>query len=195
MTRHTVVVDCESTGLRSEDIAVEVAWWDLATGARGQFIPRHDEQWALNFGEARALEINGYRERIEGKPQDDGTETQRLLDVLTGNVLAGSNPNADAGWLEHLFINVVPDALDFADAPRPGMPWHYRMWDLSAYAAGVLGLDELPGLAYTCELLGIEPGDHTAAADVTATGNCFLRLADIARSRTVFDASNEGVSA
>lgn len=167
--RHIVVVDCESTGLRSEDIAVEIAWWNLTTGERGNFIPPHDESWVLRFGEERALEINGYRDRIEGKPQDDDMEVVRLHRVLEGNVLAGSNPTADAGWLAKLF---EARGLD------PVAPWHHRMWDLSAYAAGVLGLTELPGLWGTCQLLGIDPEDdvHAAEAGVATTGLCFLEL-------------------
>jgi hypothetical protein len=55
-------------------------------------------------------------------------------------------------------------------------PWHYRLWELAPYAAGVLGLDYLPGLAELAEHLGVSEPDHSAAGDVTATGEIFLRL-------------------
>lgn len=166
--RHVVVVDLETSGLRPIDVAVEVAWWDLDSDHRGAFIPPHDVDWVLHHGDPQALEINDYfRRGLDREPQDRGyTETRRLHAALSGNTLAGSNPRFDAAMLYDLFFD---DALD----PEP---WHYRLWDLSAYAAGVLGLNELPGLAKVCELLGIPGGDHTAEGDVTATGLCLRML-------------------
>lgn len=170
MTRHLVVVDCETNGLNPDvHEAVEIAWWDLTTDERGCFVPKHDVSKVLAVAEVKALQINRYIDRIADTAHVDSTEQLRALHTaLTGNTLGGSNPTFDAGMLRKFF----------AHGGRVGVlqPWHHRMWDLSAYAAGVLGLDELPGLARVCELLGIEPGDHTAEADVTATGLCFRAL-------------------
>lgn len=180
--RHIVVVDCESTGLRDEDVAVEIAWHDLATGERGSFVPRHDRAWVLEFAEPRALEINGYRERLVDAEQDDGTQARALYALLDGNVLAGSNPTADAEWLEHVFVEAVDLATVDPQSRRPApfRPWHHRMLDLSAYAAGVLSADPaaLPGLWDVCQALGVgtEPDVHSATAGVAVTVACLEAL-------------------
>lgn len=165
--RDLIVVDTETSGLRWFDVAVEVAWHNVDTGEHGCFIPAHPVDWVLAMGEPKALDINGYRDRIAGQPQDDGTQAHRLHDMLRGQALAGSNPAFDWQHLHRLFRS-----YGLVDQP------HHRLPDLSAYAAGVLGLDprNLPGLAKVCQLLGVEPGDHTAAADVAATVACFQAL-------------------
>lgn len=177
--RPIVVVDCESTGLRGIDIAVEVAWIDLATDDRGSFVPQHDVQWVLDEAEPRALEVNGYRERLIKAAQDDGGRARELYDVLDGAVLAGSNPTADAAWLEKLFARHCGE-LATGDRIAPFRPWHHRMLDLSAYAAGVLSLPpgQLPGLWDLCNLLGVtpEPDVHSAAEGAAVTARCFYAL-------------------
>lgn len=163
--RNFVVVDCETNGLNPEiHQAVEIAWWNLTTDERGCYIPEHNVGRVLGLAEVKALQINRYIDRIADRvPVNDFAESSQLRDALRGSTLAGSNPSFDAAMLrKHLRLST-----DL---------WHHRMWDLSAYAAGVLGLDELPGLAKVCELLDIEPGDHTAEADVLATGFCFKAL-------------------
>lgn len=172
--RHVVVVDVETTGFDPDYHAcVEVGWWDLNTGERGHFIPQHDVAEVLGRANVKALQINRYIDRIADQPQDEtGTEVQRLANALDGNTLAGSNPAFDAGFLRTVFKHYEDRSL-IDTAPR----WHHRMWDLAPYAAGVLGMDYLPGLAAVCDQLYIEAQpDHTAEGDVTATGDCFLDL-------------------
>src|SRR6476620_1448968 len=104
--RQLVIVDCESTGLRRGfDIAVEVAWKNVDTGATGWFVPNHSVAWVLHFADPKALEINGYRDRLISAEQDDGTEVRRLHEELTGQAFAGSNPRMDADWLAVLFAS------------------------------------------------------------------------------------------
>lgn len=180
--RQLIVVDVETNGLDLErHQAIEVAWWNLTTNERGYFIPRHDVHEVLATAELEALRINRYIERIAGLlPMDDGRQADELWGqfVPTGigdpdgvrHTLVGCNPRFDAAMVTKVFVrSPVTEFLE----PEP---WHHRLWDLSTYAAGVLGLDELPGLSTICELLGIEPGDHTAEADVTATALCFRVL-------------------
>jgi DNA polymerase III epsilon subunit-like protein len=204
--RQVVVVDIEANGLDHKiHEAVEVAWWNLDTGKRGVFIPRHNVSRVLKRASIKALQINRYVDRIADQPQDtDGEQAMRLWEELSGRTaewrsqqssafvlaleavaarnrgepepppppgpvaatLLGSNPRFDARMLEKVFrrINRKPE------------PCHYRLRDISAYAMGVLGLDYQPGLAELCERLGVEPGDHSAEADVTATGVAYLKL-------------------
>lgn len=169
--RRRVVVDTETTGLRDHDIPIEVAWHDIDSGEHGHFIPRHDVDKVRANAHPAALELNGYEQRIAHAAQDvDGIELDRLHRALRGQVLAGSNVRFDARMLAGLFDRwgMVPE------------PWHYHLGELAPYACGVLGLPlgELPGLAACCELLGVEPGDHTAEADVRATVRCLQVLAE-----------------
>jgi DNA polymerase-3 subunit epsilon len=183
MSRHIVVVDLETTGFDPAiHQAIECSWWDLTTGYRGTFIPRHDVSATLGGADVRALQINRYVDRIATAEQDTSGEGVTLLaKTLHGNTLAGSNPAFDAKFLNAVFddyadeLDVIAEIYD--ETVREFPCWHHRLWDLAPYAAGVLGLDHLPGLAEVCDLLDIaSKPDHSAEADVTATGECFLEL-------------------
>ncbi len=172
MTRHVIVVDCETTGLDpAHHQTVEVSWWDLTTDERGYFIPQHDVSDALANADVAALRLNRYIDRIAGEPQGQIEDVARLAEVLSGNTLAGSNPAFDSAFLTAMFEEGFLGK--YVGTPA----WHHRLWDLAAYAAGVLGLDHLPGLAEVCELLDLSARPaHSADADVTATGLAFLEL-------------------
>lgn len=174
--REIVVVDTETNGLEVDrHQVVEVAWWNLTTDERGLFVPLHDRAYVLRDADIRALQLNRYIDRIADEEQDhDYVELNRFHDEIDDKTMAGSNPAFDAYFLSKMFRGA--NRLRLA-------PWHHRMWDLSAYAAGVLGLVELPGLSTVCKMLDIEPGNHTAEADVTAAGLCFRELMAYARLR------------
>ncbi|WP_344029324.1 exonuclease domain-containing protein [Pseudonocardia kongjuensis] len=168
---HRVVVDTETTGLRRGfDVPVEIAWWDLVTGDRASFIPPHGD-FDMEQASPEALQINGYWARGLDNPNrwDDGTELHRLHTALQDRTFAGSNPHFDIDMIRPLF----------AAAGLAPEPWHHRVDALEGYARGRLGRRTLPGLARVCELLGVDPGDHTADGDVTATGRCFLALDEL----------------
>ena len=167
--KHSViVVDTETSGLNPhEHIPVEVAWWRLSTDECGVFVPPHDVDKVLETGDPRALEINQYRERIMPRPQDtDGSELLRLGKALHLNTWAGANPAFDVSFLAPLF----------AAAGFPPRFWHYRLWDVCAYAAGKLDLGYIPGLFEVCKLLELPTPDHGAQNDVVAAGRCLLKL-------------------
>lgn len=101
--RRLIVVDVETTGLESHDICVEVGWHDVESGEHGSFVPAHDVAWVLANAHPRALEVNGYRERLVDAAQDDGTEVRRLHERLGGHVMGGSNVRTDAVHVARLF--------------------------------------------------------------------------------------------
>lgn len=170
--RHLVVVDVETNGLNPQlHEAVEVAWWNLTNNESGVFVPKHNVSKVLAAADIKALQVNRYVDRIAGRPQDGSQNEQfRLWNQLDDATLMGSNPTFDAAMLSKLFAT-GEDSTDVDVTP-----WHHRLWDLSAYAAGVLGLDELPGLAKVCELLDVPVPDHSAMVDVRSTGLCFQAL-------------------
>lgn len=168
--RSLIVVDVETTGLTPDDICVEVAWHDLGTGDHGSFVPAHDVAWVLTNAHPRALEVNGYRDRLIDAQHDDGTEVHRLHERLAGQCIGGSNVRTDAFHVARLF--------DAQGLDRE--PWHYHLAELSSYACGVLGIPvtDPPGLWSCCDLLGVEPEAdvHTAEGGAAATARCFAAL-------------------
>jgi hypothetical protein len=177
--RNIIVVDVETNGLNiARHQAVEVAWWNLTTDARGWFVPPHNVSEILGKADLKALQVNRYVDRIAEREQDsdgDGLTTlhnqfsvyDEDLATFTQHTLAGSNPRLDAAMVNKLFAGSEFLEID---------PWHYRLLDVGAYAMGALGLGEVPGLWDVCQALGIPPGDHSAEADVTATGLCLRAL-------------------
>ena len=115
----------------------------------------------------KALAMNGYLDRAVDAKANHLFESE-LLDELTGATIVGANPAFDAAFLR----------------ARWGItPWHHRLWDIEAYAAGVLGWDSLKGMkgiAETLRVLGhdIPQPDHSAAADVAALRASFYALRD-----------------
>jgi DNA polymerase-3 subunit epsilon len=168
MARKIVVVDVESSSLKPDATILEVAAVELDSDQELRFVPFVPMSTIAN-ADPDALRVNRYFERgVRAFMLEDVAATKNAYDwlkeMLDGNVLAGSNPTFDAGLLQR--------ALG-------ATPWNHRLLDLSAYAAGVLGLPlgELPGLAKVCELLGVENEDpHSALGDARATAECFRRL-------------------
>lgn len=178
MPRRIVCVDLESSGrsLELHDVT-EVAWWNLADGTRGEFIPWHNRSEVLAGAEIEALRMTGYLDRIADRvprfPDDSLESVGQLHTALEGATLLGSNPRFDAGFMNKMFeqFSHNPHELWFDKDP-----WHYRLLDISAYAMGILHLDEMPSLDELCHLLEVDQPDHTAAGDVTSTVHCFGAL-------------------
>lgn len=166
-----IVVDCETTGLRTWDIPVEVAWYNLRTDEHSQFIPPHNREWVLDVAQPDALETNNYRERIMGLPQDDGTEGKRFRAMVDSAILLGSNVRQDATWL----MNMFNQQYFLAEVKEP---WFYRLVELGSLALFPMRRPfwDPPGLFDICEYLGVEPGDHSAMNDVLATVKCARKL-------------------
>jgi DNA polymerase-3 subunit epsilon len=172
--RQLIVVDVETTSLDTASCAIlEVAAINPATGETLRFVPKV-ESGQLADAEPEALAVNRYYERQLFREtlslDETRTSYHRLAHLLRGNILGGSNPRFDAAVLERKIGNI----------------WHHRLADLSAYAAGVLGLPltELPGLEKVCAALDIVNSEpHSALGDADATARCFMALDDIAKGR------------
>lgn len=158
--RRIIVVDTETDGLDLMwNRPVEVGWLAWRGFGSGVFVPPHR---LGEHSDRTALQINAYQERIERRERDDDYDHTRLLHMrLTGAVLAGANVRFDAAMLSWLF----------RDAGLPPEPWHHRLLDVEAYAAGRLNIPpwRLPGLRELVQLTGVpyEP-THGAWADVRA---------------------------
>lgn len=166
MSREIVVVDTETTKLTPDAVVLEIAALNMTTGEEFRAVPYVTAQQLVN-ADPEALAINRYYERrVFADMLEDSAANNNafawLRTMLDGKTFAGCNPAFDSPFIVKLI---------------GGQVYHHRLWDLSAYAAGVLGLDELPGLHKVCELLGVENEDeHSALGDVRATAECFRRL-------------------
>lgn len=184
LARDLWVVDLETTSLDTEKAYIlEVAAVNVETGQEIYFVP-FVRRSVYGAAEPEALTVNRYFERRLYKQMLNEHYTAQaykdLAYALGGNTLAGSNPTYDAAVLSRAFIDVTAGSDRVTIDPKP---WHYRLADLAAYAAGALGLPptETPGLAKVCELLDVTNEDpHSAMGDARATAECFRRL--IARS-------------
>lgn len=172
MSRDLIVVDLETTGL---DPAIhrilEVAAINTSTGEVIHFVPDIDPA-DLGIADGYAMQTNRYYERGAWKHklshEASCEQYERLSDMLRGNTFAGSNPRFDANFLTRSWSS-------FFDPE----PWHHRLADLAAYAAGALGIapNELVGLGAICARLDVNPGvAHSALDDAKATAECFRQL-------------------
>ena len=181
--RHLVVVDVESTGLDpARHVPVEVAAINVTTGEELYFVPQLTSD-QLGAADPRAMQINRYYERglfARAMPFGETRDWDRLFTMLQGNTLAGANPRFDAAML---VAGYASEQRANGGYIAPEESWHFRLADLSAYTAGVLGLDptDLPGLDRCCELCGVaNEAPHTAMGDARATVACFQVLAGLA---------------
>lgn len=172
--RQLIVVDIETSSLDvSRAVALEIAAVNVESGEEFYFAPWIKRELYSKF-DAGALEVNRYFERgvfhsAATSERDNENALWKLANFLEGNTLAGSNPAYDAAVLRRLLVSYLNDP----------QPWHYRLADLAAYAAGALGLPptDTPGLSKVCELLDVTNEDpHTAMGDARATAECFRRL-------------------
>ena len=173
MTRSLIVCDVESTGLTPGiHVPIEIAVINTATGEELYIAPDvYPEAWAQLDPEA--MRINRYFERRVylsiTDPEDERSRAEALADMLRGNTIAGSNPSFDRDMLAVWFAR-----FDLT------LTAHHRMLDLASFAAGILDLDHLPGLAEVCERVGLGTGpDHSAMVDARVTWQCFRGLREI----------------
>lgn len=163
-----VFIDTETTGLDPNRHEV----WELAY-AIGQG-PIHSGVIAhsLRCADPVALRLNGYANRAD-RLSFNLTVEEECRSALEGATLVAANPAFDAGFLRARWGHT---------------PWHHRLWDVEAYAAGVLGLDSLKGLKGITDTLrelghDIPEPDHSAAADVATLRASFNALRAIRKDQ------------
>lgn len=189
-----VYLDGESTGLdhRRHDF-YEVAW-AVDTGAIYRMLLPH----RLRYAQPAALEVGGYWSRdIPGEWRRRnslfGAVNALTSDTIPGTVddlvkaftnpdgskrtLVCANPNFDANMLfgkviarEH-WTSRLRRALRLPAPEAPEAPWHYRLLDIEAYAAGAFGWGKPAGLRnirdwLTARGYDIPAPNHSAAGDV-----------------------------
>lgn len=193
-TRDLIVVDVETTGLDvNKHWVLEVAAVNARTGEELYFVPSLPVG-ALDEADGKALKINGYFSRDVYAHRLDSEASWKywgqLWDWLDGNTLGGSNPTFDAAMLDRSMqwcFESLPRGYgkDEVSELRQS-PWHHRLADLSAYAAGALHIPPtaLPGLESVCRLLHVKnDAPHSALDDARATAECFRLLIAKAEDR------------
>lgn len=163
-----VFLDTETTGLNYDtDHVIEVAWAVEDGFVRTLVLP-HD----VTNAHPKALEINRYYERgLDKASVASAEEIDAFLAEIKGCTLVGANPRFDATML----VNSL--GLDEE-------PWHYRLFDLQSFAAGILGGEVPQGMAKLFDVLTfagytVPKPDHSAAGDVEATRVLYNILRDI----------------
>lgn len=162
MSRLKVFLDTETTGLDpTVHEAYEVAWAVEDGPVNALALPH-----TLNHATPESLKISNYWSRGFSPFMLRNAALGELRTTLTDVTIVAANPAFDVSFLRKTFN---------------AAPWHYRLWDIEAYAAGVLGWNELRGLHSIAEFLrdlghDIPVPDHSAAADVLTLRACFRVL-------------------
>lgn len=148
-----VYLDTETTGLDPDRHEI----WELAYAIDDGPIESGVIIHSLRNATPEALSMNGYWDRAQVvAPQSCMAVEIGLRSAIVGATIVGANPAFDAAFLK----------------ARWGItPWHYRLFDIEAFAAGVLGFATPRGLAATRLALvdmgyDIPKPDHTAHGDV-----------------------------
>lgn len=161
-----VFLDTETTGLDPDRHEI----WEIAYAVDDGLIKSAIVPHTFTHPDPKALALNGYLDRAIDAQRDRKFELDLRAD-LEGATIVGANPAFDSAFLR---------------ARWGYTPWHHRLWDIEAFAAGVHALPSIPGLASVAAVLRdlgheIPEPDHTAAGDVATLRASFYALHAIAR--------------
>lgn len=168
MSNDLVFLDTETTGL---DPALHQIWeiaWAIDDGPIESRVVTH----SLQTADPKALEINGYWERIDAWSINTRAD-HTLRAILDGATIVGSNPAFDAAFLR----------------ARWGVaPWHHRLIGVETMAMQEFGWDRPKGLKDVAGALrainyDIPEPDHSAAGDVRTLRATYLALRDLGERR------------
>ena len=162
-----IFLDTETTGLDPDRHEV----WEIAYAIDDGPIESGVVLHSLRYADPTALVMNGYWRRAPSVDADQSAGDLAgfeggLRSALKGATIVGANPAFDAAFLR---------------ARWGETPWHYRLWDIEAYAAGVHGLNSLSSLSTIASVLrdlghDIPTPDHSAAGDVATLRASFYAL-------------------
>lgn len=158
-------IDLETTGLdpvKHEILQIGIVRVDARTLTIHSQIELKVIPVRIIDAEAKALEVNGYREElwIDAVPLRDALMTIRPW--LKGAVLAGHNPSFDASFLAEGYRSegVSAPGMDYHKLDTASLAW--PLWRTGAIGALSLGP--------VCKHLGIDrPTPHGALADARAS--------------------------
>lgn len=169
MTKPNIVyVDTETTGTNWYHELWEVGVV-LATH-EGEVIETYQSMVKptdLTHADTFSLSVGGYTERYAGIDVAPFA-ADKVWRMLSGNVLAGITVSFDARMVGEWFKR----------NGMPPFPWHYRLLDVSTYAAGIAAASgmivpgHMPGSDEIFDLYAIEIPEedrHTAMGDAMAT--------------------------
>lgn len=164
-----VFIDTETTGLDYDRHGIIELAWAHEDGPIHSFVLPHEH--LMYNADPRALEINQYHERDLANARKATThELNAFVHAVTGNQILGANVRFDARMIENFF-------------KFEREPWHYRLFDFSAWAAGRLGWDTVKGMSEIWAALKqleyfIPEPDHTAAGDVETMRRAYKLMKD-----------------
>lgn len=165
-----IFIDVETTGLDwALDHVIELAYMpadqqDPITLFPFTIEPQDYATMRRQHGEA--LDINKFDERYPDGVEYSGDQAiLKFIEDTTGAMLVGANVRFDARMIENT-LRLRPE------------PWHHRLFDLQAYAAGVLRLPQPIGWAEICERVipDLSQPDHSAAGDTRTVAQVYDRL-------------------
>lgn len=163
-----VFLDLETTGLDPLRHSV----WEIAWAVEDEPISSALVAHQIVTADPEALNMNGYYDRQQPSISPRAAIQAELMmrRDLRGATVVGSNPAFDTAFLRNRW----------GDAP-----WHYRLFDIAAYAAGVLRHPAPQGLSSIADQMRdrgftIPIPDHSARGDVDTLRACFRALQSVA---------------
>jgi DNA polymerase-3 subunit epsilon len=180
-----VFLDTETTGLNyGEHRVIELAYMtqDMKEPAvifPYKIQPETPTAYPMGYADPKAMEINKFYDRYpNGVYASSIEDISDFLNVVEGSTLVGANIRFDARMIEYSF-------------QLTSEPWHHRLFDLEAYAAGVFGWSAPRGWKEICDNIStlsasliddrrvkymptfdVSP-DHSAAADTLSVKQAY----------------------
>jgi hypothetical protein len=159
LSNNLVFLDTETTGLTLEHDV-----WEIAFAVGDGPVYTYQVEHSLRNADLKALEINGYRDRVRS-PEGQDVDSD-IHPLLKGKTIVGANPSFDAYRLERRWGRA---------------PWHHRLVDVESMAVPLLRLEKPLGLKglvdeLTVRGFSIPENDHTAAGDVVTVREVYKVL-------------------
>lgn len=184
-----VAIDTETNGLNwKKSRVIELAWMAGDMSKPEVLFPYdYDGEYGLTMSPKKnvwttadpdAMKINKFYERYpNGVKRSSDADFARFFSVVTSSTIMGANVQFDARMMYKTF----------------GVePWHYRLFDISSWASGILGYDTVSSWSDITKFLGLTGADHSAAGDCLTVSQAYGLLRGIQRTRaTILTLAND----